>query len=106
MVVDMKVLSCIVTTWVVHPCKLVVLIIHPCMVVFLFFHPCTMIEKMDLLNIDLELMVPQGIAVFLMDLSYTMFEGFFVLESWGLQTDKENFLVKECFSNWFDPIKD
>jgi hypothetical protein len=38
-----------------------------------------------------------------MDLPYTMIEGNFVSESWGLQIDRARFLVEECPLDWIDP---
>jgi len=74
-----------VVAWVFHPCELV----------FLVFHPCIVTKNMDLLHTMTNLMVPPSIVI----------EGTFVLESWGLRTDRENFIVEEFLPNWVEPTK-
>jgi hypothetical protein len=79
------VLSYMVATRVVHLCKVAILAILLCIV----------IEQMDLILTDIDLMVSPCMAV----------EGTIVLDSWGLQIDREKFLSEECPLDWVDPTK-
>jgi hypothetical protein len=49
----------------------------------------------DFLRTYIEMIVPPCMVV----------EGNIVLESWGLQIDRGNFLVDECSLDWVDPTK-